>query len=136
MSITITDEQLAERDRWEGLLMQGRCSLHEALFMCLASGAPASPYLVTRIEAAFLAYQYGGPDADLAQEFGLAISQRERKAMDRMTWASHVRFHVDAFHEQGFSKQPPGSFDDTAFHKAAELLHRSPSQIFDTYYKG
>ena len=43
--ITITAEQIAERDTWEQHLMQGRCTLEQALMMTLHAGAPASPYL-------------------------------------------------------------------------------------------
>jgi hypothetical protein len=132
----ITERQIAERDRWESLLMSGSLSLADAVVLMLRTGAPATPYLIDRLEGAFQGYQYGGPDADLAEEFGVSISQRERKKEERRTWVSHVRFHVDAFHQQGFSKQDPSQFSDTAFHKAGNLLHRSASQIFDTYYKG
>lgn len=116
--------------------MNGTLSLADAAMLMLGTGAPATPYLIARLEAAFQGYQYGGADADLAEFFGVSISQRERKKEDRKTWVSHVRYHVGAFHEQGYSKQDPSQFSDTAFHKAGELLHRSASQIFDTYYKG
>lgn len=131
--LLITPEQLAERDLWESHLARGICSLHEALFMCLASGAPASPYLLARLEGAFYAYLDGEND-DLADLFGLSMTKREKNAEKRATWVSHVRFHVDSFHDQGLSKQDPGYYAGTAFHAAAKLLHRSPSQIFDTYY--
>ena len=67
-------------------------------------------------------------------EFGMAMGKREKNAMARETWVSHVRFHVDEFCKQGLSKVDPTHYQDTAFHAAGKLLHRSPSQIFDTYY--
>ena len=132
-AITVTTEQVAERDRWERLLIEGQANLFDALIGMLATGAPATPYLLQRLTQAEIAYK-DHDITDLAEAFGIAMGKREKNAMDRETWVSHVRFHVDAFHEQGFSKQDPGPFDNTAFHKAAALLHRSPSQIFDTYY--
>lgn len=132
----ITDQQIAERDQWEGLLMNGTITLADAVMLMLGTGAPATRYLIARLEGAFQGYQYGGPGADLAEEFGISISQRERRKQERLTWVSHVKFHVDSFHEKGYSKQDPGQFENTAFHEAGKLLHRSASQIFDTYYKG
>ena len=135
-AIVITEDQIAERDNWERLLLNGSISLADAVLLMLRTGAPATPYLTERLAQAFQTYQYGGADADLAEEFGVAIKQRERQKQERLTWVSHVRFHVDSFHEQGFTKQDPSHFGVTAFHKAGELLHRSATQIFDTYYKG
>lgn len=131
-SLLVTAEQLAERDLWERQLRLGACSLHDALFMCLASGAPASPFLIARLEGAFHAYQDG--EDDLAELFGLSMTKRQKNAQKRALWVSHVKFHVDSFHEQGLPKQDPSYYSDTAFHAAAKLLHRSPAQVFDTYY--
>ena len=133
---TNTDKHLRERDEWEAKLSDGTITLADALMLMLGTGTPATPYLFSRLEQAFQNYQYGGPDADLAAAFGISVSQRERKKQERATWVSHVRFHVDGFHQQGFPKQDPGCFAGTAFHQTGDLLHRSPSQIFDTYYRG
>lgn len=130
----ITPEQIEQRDEWERLMVEGGLSLADGLTLMLRSGAPATPYLIARLEAAFYEVQYNG--ADLAELFGVKVSQRERKKHDRVTWVNHVRFHVDAFHQQGYSKQDPTYYDNTAFHKASEILGRSPSQLCDTYYKG
>ena len=97
--LEVTDAQIAERDLWEQKLKLGECSLGDALFMCMASGAPASPYLIARIEGALEGYK-AGAFSDLAEPFGLAMGKREKNAMARETWVSHVRFHVD-----GWSKQ-------------------------------
>ena len=129
-------DPVKQRDEWEEQLIAGNITLADALMLMLGTGTPVTPYLYARLEQAFQSYQYGGTNADLAEQFGISISQRERKKQERETWVSHVRFHVDAYHERGHSKQDPGHFANTAFHQAGELLHRSPSQIFDTYYKG
>lgn len=133
-AITVVPDQIRMRDEWELKLKQGVCNLSDAFFMCMSSGAPMTPYLIERFEAAIHAYQYGEV-ADLAEPFGIAMPQREKRAMERLTWVSHVRFHVDSFHEQGKSKNNPSQYEDTAFHAAAALLHRSPTQIYDTYYE-
>ena len=97
------------------------------------SGAPITKYLLARYEGAIHAYQYGA-DADLAELFGLAITQRERKAEARANWLSNVRFHVDAYHAKGFTKQDPQHFENTAFEQAASLLGRKASSLYDDYY--
>ena len=94
--LVVTDAQIAERDLWERKLKLGECSLADALILCLASGAPASPYLTARINAALEGYK-DGAFTDLAEPFGMAMGKREKNAMARETWVSHVRFHVDEF---------------------------------------
>ena len=131
--IVVTDEQIAERDSWEHRLLSNECNLSDALFMCMASGAPITPYLLARYEGAIHDYQYG-QTADLAEPFGIAISQRQRKAQARATWLSNLKFHVDSCYDQGFSKQDPNHYENTAFEKAAALLNRSASSVFDDYY--
>lgn len=133
MALIITDEQLAEREAWDGRLMRGECTLDDALAMTMHLGVPASAYLTGRYQAAIDAYKERAAD-DLAEPFGIAMSKREKNAMDRETWVSHVRFNVDCFHEQGYSKNHPANYDGTAFHETAKVLHRSPLQIFDTYH--
>ena len=131
--IIITDEQIAVRDTWEAMLQENKCTLNDALFMCMSSGAPITPYLLARYEGAIHEYQYG-QNTDLAEPFGIAISQRERRAQARVTWLSHVKFHVNSYHAQGFPKTDPNHFQDTAFQKAATLLGRSAISLFEDYY--
>lgn len=131
--ITITDEQLELREKWDLMLKRGECTLADCIGMCMGLGVPASEYLRARFESAITSYSIG-ECSDLAEPFGIEMGKREKNAMERETWISHVRFNVDSFHEQGFTKQDPSHYNDTAFHKAAHLLHRSASQIFDTYY--
>lgn len=113
-------------------------SLADGLMLMLRTGAPATPYLLARLESALQAYQYGGPDADLAKELGVHVTQRDRQRQGRATFVSHVRFHIDALHEQGYSKQDPAKFDGTAFEKAATgvLIDFTAGTLFHIYYKG
>ena len=53
MTITVTDEQIAERDKWEALLKRGEITLSEALPLCMASGAPQTRYLIDQVERPF-----------------------------------------------------------------------------------
>ena len=101
---TDTADPVKQRDQWEAQLIAGNITLADALMLMLGTGEPATPYLFARLEQAFQSYQYGGTDADLAEQFGISISQTERKKHAKMTWVSHIRFHVDAFHEQGWKK--------------------------------
>lgn len=117
---------------WKTHYLKGDITFADALhFYLQESGAPK--FLLAKYERALDEYQ-AGDVADLAVPFGIAMGKREKNAMERETWVSHVKFHVDAFHEQGFPKVDPTHYDDTAFHKAGELLKRKPSTIFDTYY--
>jgi len=107
--------------------------LADFLLATLHSGAPASPLLVELVERAFLDYQ-DGCTKDLADAFGVRTSQKSRRAVATVVRVNDVRRWVDEFHAQGFKKQDPGSYEDTAFHRAGTLLHRSPGQIFNIYY--
>jgi hypothetical protein len=80
-----------------------------------------SPYLIARIEGALEGYK-AGAFSDLAEPFGLAMGRREKNAMERETWVSHVRFHVDALHGNGLHKQDPSHYPNTVFHAVGKLL--------------
>lgn len=114
-------------------LARGQIGLFDAVMLMAVSKLPLSEYVVDLLESAYQSYT-DGEIGDIAEPLGIAVKRREINAQKRETWRSHVRFHVDSFHEQGHTKQDPGYHENTAFHRAAELLHRSPSQIFDTYY--
>lgn len=134
--MNITAEQIAERDTWEQHLMQGRCTLEQALMMVLHIGAPASPYLVTRMEQAFMAYNDGDCD-DLAEAFGCAENQRSKQRMVHETTRSNVKFHVQSFIEQGYPILNPNTnpHSESAFTKTANLLKNvSASTAFDIHY--
>ncbi len=131
--ITITDEQLEERQKWDLKLMQGDCTLADCISMCMGLGAPASDYLRERFELAVLAYSTGAC-SDLAEPFGISMGKREKNAGERETWISHVRFMVDGEVEKGKPRNDPSHYEDTAFHSAGKILNKSPHQIFDTYY--
>lgn len=135
-AITVGPDQIRMRDEWELKLKQDVCNLSDALFMCMSSGAPMTPYLIDRFEAAIHAYQ-DGEVADLAEPFGIAMGKRQKNAMTRLTLVSHVKFLVDTFAEQGKPRVDFHQWEngDTAFHAAAKVLGKSPDQIKDMYYK-
>lgn len=118
--------------KWKEAYLRGDITLADALHFFLQE-ADAPNFLLGAYEEAQQKYQ-DGEVSDLAEPFGIAMTKREKNAEDRKTWVSHVRFHVDAYADQGFPRTDPGKYDGTAFHKAGKLLSRSPSQIFDTYY--
>lgn len=126
-------ERIACRDQWAKWFVEGSASLADFLLATLHSGAPASPLLVELVERAFLDYQ-DGRTKDLADAFGVKISQKSRRAVATVVRVNDVRRWVDEFYAQGFKKQDPGSHEDTAFHKAGALLHRSPEHLFNIYY--
>lgn len=134
--MNITSEQIADRDTWEQHLMQGRCTLEQAMMMVLHVGAPASPYLVARMEQAFMAYSDGACD-DLAVAFGCAENRREKQKMIHETTRSNVKFHVQSFAEQGYPLLNPNNNPgkESAFTKTADLLKNvSASTAFDIHY--
>ena len=134
--MNITDEQIADRDTWEQHLMHGRCTLEQALMMILHIGAPASPYLVARMEQAFMAYNEGECD-DLAVPFGCVENQRWKQKMIHETTRSNVKFHVQSFSEQGYPILNPNNNPgkESAFTKTADLLKNvSAATAFDIHY--
>ena len=133
IEITITAEQLKERAEWDQRLMREEITILDAIDICMALGVPASEYLRARFVGAVDAYQDRQID-DLAEAFGIGMTKRERNSENRKTLISHVRFHVDSFNEQGFSKAHPSYYDGAAFHEAARLLSLSPSYLYDLYY--
>lgn len=148
MSIIITDDQLAERDRWERLLMEGKINLFDALHLMLKTGAPASTYLLDRLVQAEVAYN-DGDFSDLAEAFGIALSRSEKRAMARETLRTQVKAIVTHFAEsEGYKllnpNQHPGV--ESAFTKATEHLNKktqdgldiqpllTAATVFDIYY--
>lgn len=134
MSITITDEQIAEARAWERRLLLGQCNLNEALFMCMSSGAPIPPFVVDAFVRAETAY-LDGDVKELAEGFGYKITQRERQAMHKRNLENAVQDTVDRFAEMGMPKKDPTKYEGTAFHAAGAALNRAPSTVFDYYYK-
>ena len=117
---------------WNAKFMAGEINLADAIYFHLhKSGAPQ--FLIDSFLDACEKYK-DGDYSDLAEPFGLAMTKREKNREDRKTLVSHVKFHVDSFHEQGYPKTDPTLYSDTAFHKAAELLRWKVSRVFDIYY--
>jgi len=114
---------------WNKKYSLGHISLADAIAFELES---TSPQLYDAFLYALFQHQYGEKSID--ESLGIAITQRHRKAMEKLTTQSHIRFLVDSFAEQGHPKTDPGKFENTAFHKAADRLCKAPSTIFDLYY--
>lgn len=151
--IQVTDEQIAERDRWERKLMAGEVDLFGGLYMMLSSGAPATQYLLDRLNEAEAAYQ-DGEVKDLAEAFGILLMQNEKRRMKRLTEISDVVQMVDHFKDKGYKMYHPsdhkddnGNYLESAFTKAREHLDKvtqdgedvqpllSVSRIFEIYYE-
>lgn len=134
MSITITDEQLAEAHAWERRLLLGQCNLSEALFMCMSSGAPIPQFVIDAFVNAETQYAEGDVK-ELAEGFGYKITQRERQAMHKRNMENAARDTVDRFAEMGLPKIDPTQYEGTAFHAAGDALNRAPSTVYDYYFK-
>jgi len=151
-SIEVSPSQIEERNAWDLRLKLGHITLADTVVLCMLSGAPASAYLLGRVEAAFNAYLDTGASAELAGalfDFGgkgslsgggsgapamsgtVTVSEKNRR--QRETLRNSVRFHVNSFHEQGHSKSDPKAYEGTAFHLAAELLGMKVGTVFDLY---
>lgn len=133
MSITITDEQLAEAHAWEVRLFRKQCTLNEALFMIMQSGAPVPPMVQQAFVLAEMKY-HSGEVKEMAESFGHVITQRYRQKMKSRELQSMVRVVVDRYAEQGFPRTYTAKSKDTAFHKAAEELHKAASTLYGIYY--
>lgn len=138
--ITITAEQLAARDKWEGMLMVGKITLDEALAMQMGIGVPIGDHTRQMYEQATSDY-LAGEFPDLATPFGFAASSLEKKAFMRR---QRVKTIVDHFNDRGYPNTNPsakgkffyqaGKDKDTAFHKAGKTLNRAATTVFDEYY--
>lgn len=139
--ITITAEQLAERDAWEQMLKLGKITLVDALDLCMALGVPATSYMRDLFAKAVADYQ-DGKETDLAKSLGVAMTKCERNAaiMDAVT-IPHLRYTakdaVDAEAAKGPPKSDPSKYEKTAFHAASKALghKQTPNQLFDLYYE-
>ncbi len=134
--IQISDKQIAERDKWERKLMLGEVNLMDGLYMMLSTGAPATPYLLSRLLDAHTAYNEGHHD-DLAGAFGCDITGREKGRMNHETKRSNVKFHVESFRSQNFPLLNPNQYpdSDSAFKRTAELLGNiSASTVCEIFY--
>lgn len=139
--ITITAEQLAERDVWEQMLKLGKITLVDALDLCMAIGVPATRYMRDLFAKAVADYQ-DGKETDLAKSLGVAMTKCERNTaiMDAVT-IPHLRYTakdaVDAEAAKGLPKSDPSKYEKTAFHAASKALghKQTPNQLFDLYYE-
>lgn len=134
--IQVSDEQIAERDQWERRLKLGTVNLMDGLFMMLATGAPATPYLLERLNVAHTAYN-DGKHEDLAAAFGCDSSKREKNKNSHETKRSNVKFHVESFRSQNFPLLNPNQYpdSDSAFKRTAELLGNiSASTVCEIFY--
>ncbi len=128
----ITDEQIRNSQEWELRLAEGKCNLNDALYMCMASGAPISAYMLQQYSQAINSYCDGQFD-DLADAFGIAMSKSSKKAMKKIDIQRKIMVIVNAFADKGFPKTNPSHFEQTAFHKAGDLINKSPSHTYDQY---
>ncbi len=131
--LTISDEQLTNRQEWDSRLMQGQCSLGDCLLACMALGVPASDYLRQCLEEALVDTTDGR--SDLYAALYRDAWKPKADADESGTWFSHVRFIVDCETYKGKSKADPTRYAETAFHAAAAILNKSPLEIFNTYYR-
>ena len=143
----ITGEQIAERDRWERLLMEQKVNLFDGLYMMLSSGAPATPYLMQRLTAADIAYKEGGI-SDLAEAFGMALTQSEKRSLNDENLRNHIKRLVEEEAAKGHPLLNPNQHTDkvSAFTQVANILSKktedgldtqprlSVSTIFDIFY--
>jgi hypothetical protein len=131
----MNDAQIKNSQYWELLLAEGKCNLNEALYMCMKSGEPISKYMIDQFDNAITGYCRGQYD-DLAEAFGIAMTKRAKQSMAAIDSQRTTIVVVDLFHEQGFSKNNPNHYQDTAFHKAAEAIAKSPSRVYELYQQG
>ena len=139
--ITITVEQLAERDKWERELLLGKITLIDCLDLFMGAGVPATSTVRALFAKAVDDYK-DGFFADLAEPLGVAMTKCEKNAAitDNVT-IPHRRYiakdAVDAEAAKGLPKSDPSKYEKTAFHAASKALghKQTPNQLFDLYYE-
>jgi hypothetical protein len=132
--ITVTVEQIQKRDFWIQKLMAGQCTLNEALYMCMASGAPFTPYLIQEYERAFMAYQYG-EKKDLAEAFGYPITGRDRQNQRNHTRALAI---FEAIAGNTTLARLPPDIDDaqkSVFAHVGKKFNLSSSRVEEIFYE-
>ena len=147
----VTAAQIAERDAWERRLKLGQCTLEEALFGMLHSGAPATQYLLERLHTAFVNYSTGEllqhgqkRPRDLAETFGTVKwdIQADRAAMlarDIFECVSELHSRHPKEHPRHLSLSRTDARarnTDTAFSVAARAFCLDESTIVAKFYDG
>lgn len=133
-TITITESQIRLRDLWIQKLINGECTLNEAIFMCMCSGAPFSQYLIDEYERAFMAYQYG-EEKNLARAFGAEISDNERRKQRTYDRDLAIYYAIEA--NETLPKLPAedANYENSIFHSLANEYKTSTSNVKNIYYK-
>lgn len=133
--IIVTKEQIEEARRWERMLYEGRCSLNDALFQCMASGAPISSNMLRQYESAITSYNKG-QCTDLAESFGIAQTQSQKKVILKYLKRLKLKDLVDYYHELDYPLSRPikGSDQMTAFDKVAIDLNLNAEYVVKEYY--
>lgn len=133
---TIQQDQIDEAQKWERMLSEGACSLNDALYMCMASGAPISQYILDRYEAAITDYNEGVYE-DLAEAFGIKQTRTQKNVLQKK-WRKDLQIEslVEHYNKLGYPKSMPikGSEEKTAFDLVAEELDQNAQSIFKDYY--
>lgn len=121
-----TVEELLER--WRA----GQVGVLGLAMYYMGRGEVVPKPIVDELEAVLTRYTYAeGPD-DLAKALG--EERFSARDLDRELRQIEVCDLVRQLHDnEGLSLQDPGYFDNTAYHKAAEVFGLSPATIFDIY---
>lgn len=132
--VMVTKDQINKRDFWEKKLANKECSLSDAIFFVMASGAPATQFLLDCYEKAIIDYQ-DGVYSDLAIPFGIEMSQKQKNVEKNKTKNAQIIQLIEAYAELGFKRNNPENYQNTVYHKVAEEFGLSPSTVFDIAMK-
>ena len=117
----------------ETAYLLGELGLADALLASMAANAPVPALMADALQAIVDGYR-AGEVPDLAEALGLAVGPDSRSNLQKLAWRSHVRLVVDDCVAQGFACVDPAKAEDTAFHRAAEVLGGSAEALHQTYF--
>lgn len=135
--MTISSDQLHQRDLWESRWRRGEVPMGDALHSVLQSGAPVSKDLAEAVMDAIDRYARGEA-SDLAEEFGIErVDGNEAQAITAEILARNVYDLVmELHHERGLPRSRGDGIRETAFSAAARVYKLSEARVVALYQRG
>ena len=114
-----------ERDLWLQRFHEGKCGLADLIFFTMQSGAPANQQIFDLYAKALADYDAGGDIEDL-----LGLNRVKGTIVKKWELKSKI---TNLIEDSKKPKTDPSYYDNTAFHEAGEIVHLSPSRVYDIY---
>lgn len=119
------NDKIKERDIWLQRFHEGKCNLADLIFFTLLSGAPANQQIFDLYAKALTDYEAGGDIEEL-----LGLSRVKGTIVKKWELKSKI---TNLIEDSKRPKTDPTIYDNTAFHEVGEIVHLSPSRVYDIY---